>query len=111
MNRVIYRSRLSEIARAIPLALDTAAETIAGMVADEAKGRVPIATGDLRDAIHTERIGQAEYAVVAGGRDAFYGHLVESGTGHSPPQPFLVPATLETEPAAITLVSAELRAI
>lgn len=49
-------------------------------------------TGTLLGAIHVERTGPAEYAVVAGDNVAFYGHFIEGGTDLAPPSPFLVPA-------------------
>lgn len=49
-------------------------------------------TGELLNAIHVERVGPAEYAVVAGNNRAFYGHFVEGGTDVAPPSPFLMPA-------------------
>lgn len=57
-----------------------------------AKGRAPVATGALRDAIHTEKRAEGSYAVVAGDSKVFYGHLVEHGTTKAPAHPFLIPA-------------------
>ena len=43
-------------------------------------------------AIHVERAGAAEYAVVAGDEDVFWGHFLEHGTTKMAAQPFLIPA-------------------
>lgn len=73
-------------------------------VVEAAQARVPVNTGRLRDAIHAE-----DDKVVAGNREAFYGHLVEYGTSGIPARPFLTPALEETKPRIVTLVSAALR--
>ena len=52
-------------------------------------------TGDLLGAIHVERVGPAEYSVVAGDGDVFWGHFLENGTDVAPPYPFLMPAAEE----------------
>lgn len=76
-----------------------------------AKERVHVDTGDLREAIHVERVGVAEYAVVAGDDDVFYGHLEEFGTIHSSPHPFLIPAAEAEAPRAAARVTAVLRSL
>lgn len=96
--------------------MNTAVKAAAERVEKGAKDRVPIESGDLYDVIHTERVAQGSYAVVAGGRNAegdwvFYGHLVENGTTHSAPQPFLIPALEAERENAIALVVAALRGI
>lgn len=59
----------------------------------------------LRDVIHTEQALEGLY-VIAGDHDVFFGHMVEHGTTHSAPRPFLVPA-LEMHRAAIVERAAE----
>ncbi len=86
------RSRFPAIAAELKPRVDLALKEAAEAIARDAKQRVPVASGQLRDAIHVERKGLAEYEVVAGDDDAFYGHIVEHGGRHSAPQPFLVPA-------------------
>jgi HK97 gp10 family phage protein len=92
MATVRSRSRLPQIAAQLQARIDTAVRAGAEAVSAQAKQRVPVESGALRDAIHVERGGVGEYTVVAGDREAFYGHLVEFGTVHTPPRPFLVPA-------------------
>lgn len=86
------KSRFPQIAAELKPRIDLAVRKTAGRVAREAKYRVPVRTGKLREAIHVERRGPAKYEVKAGDDDVWYGHLVEHGTSHSSPHPFLVPA-------------------
>lgn len=86
------RSRFPQIAAELKPRLDAALKETAEQIAEDAKSRVPVDTGKLRDAIHVERDGLAEYRVVAGDDEAFYGHFVEWGGAHNAPHPFLVPA-------------------
>lgn len=86
-------------------------------IAEEARNRVPVNTGRLRDAIHVEKRasgvevgGQhvggvySDWFVVAGDTKAFYGHMVEFGTTHSPAHPFLIPAFESRRPVLEGLV-------
>ena len=57
----------------------------------DAKAAVPVATGRLRDSIHSEREPEGTY-VLGGDDEVWYGHLVEYGTVRTAPKPFLVPA-------------------
>jgi HK97 gp10 family phage protein len=89
--------------------VDHAVDSGAERVVQSAKDRVPIRSGALRNAIHTEderdpRGGQRTF-VIAGNDDVFYGHLVEHGTTHVAPRPFLVPA-LEEHRADIVMAAA-----
>jgi HK97 gp10 family phage protein len=102
---VFLKSRFPQIAASLPARSDESAEQAAEAVADRARERVPVDTGALRDAIHTEQRGD-DYAVIAGNDRAFYGHMVEFGTSHSAAHPFLIPA-LEQERA---LIEARVRA-
>lgn len=77
--------------------MDAVAREGAAMVESGAKERVSVRTGKLRDAIHIERKAAGEYDVVAGDSEAFYGHIVEHGSVHTPPRPFLVPAGEEAK--------------
>ena len=99
------KSRLPEIARELRSQVSRAVKDGAEAVAAEAKVRVPYDASKpasephLRDRIHVERRGPAEYAVVAGDDDAWYGHLVKGGSAVAgkgrppiPAHPFLVPA-------------------
>jgi len=84
--------------------MDIATKLGAETIERAAKERVPVASGTLRDAIHTDRKKVAEYEVRAGNTEAFYGHMVEHGTSHSPPHPFLVPA-LEEEREQVQVIA------
>lgn len=86
------QSRLPQIAEALRPRVSAAVKAGAELVAQEARQRVPVQTGTLRDAIRAERTDAAQYTVIAGDKDAFYGHLVEFGTSRTAPRPFLTPA-------------------
>jgi HK97 gp10 family phage protein len=86
------RSELGRIAEEIEPQVREATRKGASAIAATAKELVPIETGALRRAIHVEFEGDADWLVVAGDHDAFYGHIVEYGGLHSSPHPFLVPA-------------------
>lgn len=105
------QSRFPQIAAELGPKVDAQILAAAGLVAAKARARVPVRSGRLRNAIHIERQGFAEHAVVAGDRDAFYGHIVEHGGAHSPAQPFLVPALEGSRNEAKELVSAALRSL
>ena len=85
------RSRIPLIASELDDKLIEGVADLAQRVADGAQERVPVDSGNLRDAIHVETNGM-EVRVVAGSREAFYGHIVENGSVRQPPRPFLVPA-------------------
>lgn len=79
----------------------------AGIIAAAAQDRVPVESGELRDAIHVD--DDDGVYVVAGDTDAFYGHMVEHGTTRTPPRPFLVPAAEANLDAVADAVSSVLR--
>jgi HK97 gp10 family phage protein len=98
---VSYRSRIPKIAADIPDEIDAVMLAGAQRIARQAKSRVPVDEGHLRDAIHVEKAdGGDGYAVIAGNRKVFYGHIVEHGGAHNGARPFLVPA-FEQERATI----------
>lgn len=68
-------------------------------------------TGDLLGAIHVERVGPAEYAVLAGDKGVFYGHFVEGGTDIAPAYPFLLPALEENRDEVASEVQNVLRTL
>jgi HK97 gp10 family phage protein len=106
-------SRLPEIAAELQPKVSAAVKTGAEIIAEAADANLVagghLRTDDLGQAIHVEHAGPAEYRVVAGNEKAFYGHMVENGTSHSPPYPFLVPAVEENEDTVVYLVTAALR--
>jgi hypothetical protein len=92
----MLRSRLANIAKTLDEEIDPGIRNAAEEVARGAKSRVPKDTYALHDAIHVEKVGPGQYAVVAGdGKDVYYGHIVEGGSaapGAPPARPFLMPA-------------------
>lgn len=103
-----YQSRLPEIIERLPGAVRAALTAGAQEVAQSAKDRVPVDTGRLQRAIHTEPTDEG-VSVIAGDHDVFYGHMVEHGTTHSPPHPFLVPALEEHREDILATVIAAVR--
>lgn len=97
------------VAAQIPARLDAAARAVAEATAERARNRVPVDSGRLKDAIHVEREGLGEYAVIAGDRDAWYGHFVEFGTVRTAARPFLAPAVEETRPTIQAIGIASLK--
>lgn len=71
--------------------LNAALKEGAEAIAADARDRVPVDEGTLRDAIHVEAVDHG-YSVVAGDDEAFYGHIVEFGGVRTTARPFLVPA-------------------
>lgn len=87
----MLKSRLPKIAAEMEGRLTAALRAGAELVEAEAKARVPVASGDLRNSIHVEQDGD-DIRVIAGDDSVFYGHLVEFGTSHTPARPYLIPA-------------------
>lgn len=91
------KSRIPEIAVELEAAARKIAHEGADRVAESAVKRVPYDPREpehIRDAIHVEEASEGFY-VVAGNNKVFWGHMVEHGTTHSAPEPFLVPALEE----------------
>lgn len=87
------KSRIPLIIASLDEKLLEGVTALAEEIADEARERVPVDSGALRNAIHVETDEATESVrVVAGDDDAFYGHIVENGGVKTPPRPFLVPA-------------------
>ncbi len=98
-------SNLPEIIAKLEAAVLAAEQAGADLVAKRAADTVAYDLREphhVRDAIHTKRTEDG-VLVVAGDRDAFWAHMIEHGTSHSPPQPFLVPALEENREAIIEL--------
>lgn len=93
----------------VSAAVKSGAQQIAKVAAEKAPYDENSEGPHLRDAIHVEREGVAEYAVVAGDSEVFWGHFVENGTSHSAPEPFLVPAAEEEKEAVVLEVEIVLR--
>lgn len=104
------RSRLPQITAALPARVDVALKAGAEAIERGAKDRVPVASGDLRDAIHVEDADDGFY-VVAGDEETFYGHLVEHGVTHTAPRPFLIPAAEAARGEIVAGVAAALKGL
>lgn len=98
------KSRLPGIAASLQPRVSAAVKEGAERIREAAQERVRVRTEELHHAIHTEHVGPAAYAVVAGDDDAFYGHMLEFGTAHSPAFPFLVPAVEAEKDTVVDLV-------
>lgn len=105
---VTLKSRIPQIALSLEPRVQAAMRVGAEGIVQEAKVRVPVETGNLRDAIHVEK-AEAGWSVVAGNTTAFYGHIVENGSVLSAPHPFLVPAAESQKEAVAAAVTAALR--
>jgi HK97 gp10 family phage protein len=101
---------IAELIPKVSAAIKESAEVIAEDAGQKVPDRSPLGAG-LIAAIHVEREGTAEYSVIAGDDDAFYGHIVEHGSRYAAPQPFLIPAMEEKKPIAEALVTAALRSL
>lgn len=104
----MLHSRLDIIARSLPHEVDPAMKIAANAISEGAKERVPVESGDLRNAIHVEDIEDG-YRVVGGSGDVFYGHFVEHGTVKLPARPFMAPAAEAVRNNIDSLVRAALR--
>jgi HK97 gp10 family phage protein len=105
---VSLKSRLPEIALELNARALAGLEAGAELIAEGARQRVPVESGALRDSIHVDTT-KGEVSVVAGDRTAFYGHMVEFGTTHSPAEPFLVPAAEAAKVEVAAAVTTALR--
>lgn len=68
-------------------------------IAQGARDRVPVDTGDLEETIEVVQRSPLKARVQAGSREAFYPHMVENGTVRSAPRPFMLPAAEQEAPA------------
>lgn len=87
----MLKSRLPRIALEMDHRVTAALRVASELIEAEASSRAPVASGDLRAAIHTEQDGD-DIRVIAGDDRVFYGHFVEFGTSRTPARPFLIPA-------------------
>lgn len=99
-------NRFPQIIAELEPKVEAAVEVGRHMVADEARARVHVDSGSLRDAIHVD-----DKLVVAGDNDAFHGHFEEFGTTRNPAHPFLVPALEAKTEDIVGLVVASLRGL
>ena len=82
----------------------------ARLIAKEAKARVPVRTGALRKSIGVQTSRRRFGLVKIGPRwpQGAHGHLVEFGTAHSAPQPWLRPAFDAMKGAALAKIGESL---
>lgn len=96
--RVVY-NLLPELAAGMAAKAAQAVADAAHRIEDEARGTVPVLTGELRDSIHALQDSPLHWTVEAGTDHATY---VEYGTArHGAAQPYLVPAAHNEEPEFI----------
>jgi HK97 gp10 family phage protein len=105
-------SRIPQIILSLNPRVDGALKVGAEAISQEAKQRVPVETGTLRDAIHVASSGVGGgWSVIAGDDDAFYGHIIEHGGVNTPPHPFLIPAAESQRDSVAAAVSAVLKTL
>jgi HK97 gp10 family phage protein len=111
----MLKSRLPTIARSLDPAVNNGLEAGAHLISRAAKQRAPDAPPlgkGLVEAIHVEAADEGDgYYVVAGNDDVFYGHMVENGTVHGAPRPFLIPALAANADQAVGMVRAAIRSV
>lgn len=113
----MLKSRLPQIAATLPGLVDRAIVQGAHLVAEDAQQRLGPhrVSGELEQQLHVDE-GQREGVYVMAGdpKDpsfAFWGHMLEHGTSHSAPYPFLVPALKANEHEIVTLVHGALEGL
>lgn len=79
---------LDEGVRDVMAALNAANGDFMEGVADDARGRAPVKTGEFRDSIHVVRDGDTVDVV----SDSDHAAFVEFGTSDTPAQPTITPA-------------------
>jgi HK97 gp10 family phage protein len=99
-------NRFPQIIATLDPRLEEALDLGRQAIASDARSRVHVDSGDLRDSIHVDD----EY-IVAGDGDVFYGHYEEFGTVHSPAHPFMVPAAEANRDTVVALAAAALRGL
>lgn len=73
---------------------------VAGQIVEDAKKRVPVRSGRLRDSIKAAPVAEG----IEVGPTAFYAALVEFGTAKVPPRPYMMPAAEKVQPEFIKTV-------
>lgn len=113
----MLRSRLPEITVEIEVIVNDRIERGAEAVKDRAEQRLEPhrLTGRLQEATHVQEEPEGFYVVAGGktedGDDVFWGHMLEHGTSHSPPYPFLVPSLEENRSRIVDDVRDGLRGL
>ena len=86
------KSRLTQIATALPHATDKAAQLIAELVEQTAVGGVAVDTGALRTSIEIFGAAGSGERIVSAGQSLDYADFLEYGTSKAAAQPFMTPA-------------------
>lgn len=99
-----FAAELRAAATRAPAEAHTEVAKSAGRLEADMKARAPVRTGALRDGIGTDFDEDGLGAAV--GPTAPYAHLVEFGTAHMQPKPFVRPAEDAEEPRFAAAVDA-----
>lgn len=94
----ILFNRFPEIQGNLRSQAGRAVSETAKAIAADAQGAAPVLTGALRASIQAAQAGTFAWRVTAGAPYAIY---VETGSGHGPAQPFLIPAAHQEQPAML----------
>ena len=94
---IMYDGGLSEIADIVSDSIGEIIAVGAERVCENAKAMCPVDTGALRESIHTECEGNR--AEISAGTD--YSAYVEFGTVFMAPQPYLVPALIDSSASVL----------
>jgi HK97 gp10 family phage protein len=96
-------NRIPQIIATLEPKLDAALGVGREMIANDARARAHVDSGEMRDSIMVD----GDY-IVAG---AFYSAFEEFGTSDSPPHPFMVPAAEANRDNVVSLAVAALRTL
>jgi HK97 gp10 family phage protein len=94
----IKSNRLRELAARAPKVAAGVIRATVGEIEADARQRVPVDTGALRDSIQGRVINQQAGEVVAGGGAVDYAGYVEEGTVKMPARPYMHPAADAARP-------------
>jgi HK97 gp10 family phage protein len=114
---VSYSSRIPKFVAELPTTLDAALVEGAHLIADDAEERLRPhhLSGELERELHVDDTHREGIYVLAGDPSdpafAFYGHMLEFGTSHAPPYPFMVPAFEANRDAVVSLATAAVRGL
>jgi HK97 gp10 family phage protein len=112
-----YTSRIPQVVSELAVAVDNALLEGAEQVKEDAETRLAPhrKSGELERQLHIDDRKKAGIYVIAGDpKDptfAFWGMLLEHGTSHSAPYPFLIPALEENRDRIVAAATAAVRAL
>jgi HK97 gp10 family phage protein len=113
----MLKSRIPKITGELAIAVDAAIVASAQRVAADAEQRLGPhrISGELEQQVHVQdRKREGVYVIAGDRRDpsfAFYAHMLEFGTTHSPPYPFLIPALEAHHEEIVAAVTAAVRRV